>query len=222
MLSRFKLITLIAALLIAVAIGKTIKNADPSTIKDLIELTYSKSSSLSHQAGNKGEKTSEVDFSAEKNSIGSSELCECSAKDVKQALAPFNGPEPPFVPAYCDGNAQTIKLPDQVSDGLTCKRTDGTSACGRLSYSFTDLESRLEIINFPHKGIYWDASLNQVTLQPQNTDLTGLHKVLVTAFLLSFKDVLETAEIAYVVHPAPEDLLKNEEQHKQPELPDTG
>ena len=68
----------------------------------------------------------------------------------------------------------------------------------------------MELINFPQKGIYWDASQNQVTLQPQSTDPTGLHKVLITAFLLSFKDVVETAEIAYVVHPAPEDLQKNE------------
>ena len=53
-----------------------------------------------------------------------------------------------------------------------------------------------QIINFPHKGIYWDASLNQITLQPQSTDPIGLHKVLVTGYLLSFKNVLETAEIA--------------------------
>ncbi len=57
MLSRFKLAVFIAALLLAVAIGTTIKNADPSTIKDLIELTYSKSTKPSHQAGKKEEKT---------------------------------------------------------------------------------------------------------------------------------------------------------------------
>jgi hypothetical protein len=59
----------------------------------------------------------------------------------------------------------------------------------------------------------WDETLNQITLQPLSTDPTGLHKVLLTAYLPSFKDVLETAEIAYVVHPAPGDLLPNEEQH---------
>ena len=74
-------------------------------------------------------------------------------------------------------------------------------------------------MTFPHKGIFWDASENQVTLQPQSTDPAGLHKVLVTAYLLRFKDVLETAEIAYVLHPAPQDLLQNTEQ---PEPPDTG
>ena len=74
-------------------------------------------------------------------------------------------------------------------------------------------------MTFPHKGIFWDASENQVTLQPQSTDPTGLHKVLITANLFSFKDVLETAEIAYVVHLAPQNLLQNEEQ---PEPSDTG
>jgi hypothetical protein len=73
--------------------------------------------------------------------------------------------------------------------------------CGRTLYKFTDLESGLEITAFPHKGIIWDASTNQVTLQPQKTDPTGLHKFLITAFLPSFKDVIETAEIAYLVHP---------------------
>ncbi len=159
-----------------------------------------------------------VNFSADEILLGPSEPCQCSTKDVKHALAPLNGPEPPFVPAYRDGKAQTIKLPDQASDGVTCRRADGISACGRLSYSFTDLESRLEFTTYPHKGIFWDASLNQLTLQPQRTDPTGLHKVLVTAYLLSFKDVVEKAEIAYVVHPAPEVKLQNGEK---PELPDT-
>ena len=77
----------------------------------------------------------------------------------------------------------------------------------------------MEITTFSHKGIFWDASLNKVTLNPQSTDPIGLHKVLVTAYLLSFKDVLETAEIAYFVHPAPDQKLQNEEQ---PEPPDTG
>jgi hypothetical protein len=146
-----------------------------------------------------------VNFSDDEIRLGASEPCQCSTKDVKHALAILNGPEPPFVPAYRDGKAQTIKLPDQAYDGVTCRRAQGVSACGRLSYSFTDLESWLELITFPHKGLFWDASLNQLTLQPQSTDPTGLHKVLVTAYLLSFKDVLETAEIAYVVNPAPED-----------------
>ncbi len=49
--------------------------------------------------------------------------------------------------------------------------------------------------------------MNQVTLQPQKTDPTGLHKVLVTAYLPSFKNVLETAEMAYLLHPESEYLL---------------
>ena len=83
--------------------------------------------------------------------------------------------------------------------------------CGRTFYKFTDLESGLEITAFPHKGIIWDASTNQITLQPQNTDPTGLHKVLITTFLPSIKDVLATAEIAYLVHSASDHKRKNEE-----------
>ena len=62
----------------------------------------------------------------------------------------------------------------------------------------------MEITDFPHLGLTWDASTNQLTLQPQNIDPLGLHKVLITAYLPSFKDLLETAEIAYFVHSAPE------------------
>ena len=105
MLSQFKRAALIAALLLAVAIGTTIKNADLSTIKDLIELTYSNSTTPSHQAGKKEEKTTGDHLYAEEISLWPQEPCECSAKDVKQALAPFNGPDPPFLPAYRDGKA---------------------------------------------------------------------------------------------------------------------
>jgi hypothetical protein len=64
MLSLSKLLALFTALLLAVAIGTTIKNADKKTIKDLIELTYSNSSTFSQQAGGKEEKTTVVDFYA--------------------------------------------------------------------------------------------------------------------------------------------------------------
>ncbi len=50
MLTLFKLMALFTALILAVAIETTIKNADPETIKDLIELTYSNYSTLSHHA----------------------------------------------------------------------------------------------------------------------------------------------------------------------------
>jgi hypothetical protein len=96
MLSRFKLMALFAALILAVTIGTNIKNADPDTIKDFLELTYSNSSTLSHQAGKKEEKPNVVDFSADEIRLGPSEQCECSTEDVKQALAPFSGTKPPF------------------------------------------------------------------------------------------------------------------------------
>ena len=53
----------------------------------------------------------------------------------------------------------------------------------------------------------WDASINQVTLSPQSIDPTGFYKVLLTAFLPSFKEVFETAEIAYLVHLVPESSM---------------
>jgi hypothetical protein len=64
MLSQFKRAVLFAALLLAFTIGTTIKNADQNTIKDLLELNYSNSSTLSHKAGKKEEKTTGVHFSA--------------------------------------------------------------------------------------------------------------------------------------------------------------
>jgi hypothetical protein len=64
MLSRFKLLALFAALLLAVTIGTTIKNATPNTVKDLIKLAYSNSSTLGYQAEGKEEKNTVVNFSA--------------------------------------------------------------------------------------------------------------------------------------------------------------
>ena len=49
MLSLIKLLAVLAAVLLAVTIGTTINNADPNTIKYLIELTHKNSSTLSHQ-----------------------------------------------------------------------------------------------------------------------------------------------------------------------------
>jgi len=37
--------------------------------------------------------------------INLSPPCECSANDLKRALSPFNGPDPPFLPAYIGGKA---------------------------------------------------------------------------------------------------------------------
>ena len=48
MLRRLKLTALFTALLLAVTTGTTINNADSNTIKDLIELTYTHTSTLSH------------------------------------------------------------------------------------------------------------------------------------------------------------------------------
>jgi len=154
------------ALLTVVATAMTIKNADRNTIENITEPTDSRSSILRHLADKNEEKPTVVNFTAEKISLRPPDPCQCSANDVKEALALFNGSEPPFLPAYRGGKAQIITLPDQITDSAACRHADGTSMCGRLSYKFTDPELRLEITSFPHRGIIWDASINQVTLDP--------------------------------------------------------
>ena len=158
---------------------------------------------MRHLSDKNEEKPTAVNFAADEFSLRPPDPCQCSAHDVKQALAPFNRPEPPFLPAYRGGKAQIITLPDQITDSAACRHADSTSVCGRPSYKFTDPESHLEITTFPHKGIIWDASISQVILHPQSTDPTGPHKVLITAYLPRFKEVLETAEIVYFVHAEP-------------------
>ena len=70
--------------------------------------------------------------------------------DVKQTLAPFKGPDPPFLPAFLGGKAQIITLPDQNSDSVACRLADGTLMCGRITFKFTDPEKNIEITTFPH------------------------------------------------------------------------
>jgi hypothetical protein len=74
----------------------------------------------------KEKKPTVVEFSAGELSLKPPEPCECSANDLKQALAQLNGPDPPFLPAYRGSKAQIIKLPDQIPDSAACRRADGT------------------------------------------------------------------------------------------------
>ena len=67
--------------------------------------------------------------------------------------------------------------------------------CERPSFTFIDIETAQEIKKFPHKGITWDESTLELTLQPQRDDPAGHHKVLMTAYLFSQKDKLESVEI---------------------------
>jgi hypothetical protein len=106
-------------------------------------------------------------------------ICECD--DLTQTLAPFNRLDPLFLTSYLDGKAQIITLLVRISDIGACSLADRTSMCGQHTYKFFDLESGLEISTFPHKGIIWDASTNQITLHPQRGSPTGQHKILVTA-----------------------------------------
>jgi hypothetical protein len=195
-------------LIIAITTVIAIKISDPNTTEDFTELTHSNSSILRLLDIEKEEKPDVINFSASSDNFRPPKPCECGTNYAKKALALFNGPESPII-LYRSGMAEIITLPDQLSDSAACRRADGTSMCGRLTYTFTDLELSLEIKTFPHKGIFWDTSMNQLILHPQSTDPTGLHKVMVTAYLPSSKDVLETAEIAYFVHLVPQDLPPN-------------
>ncbi len=201
---------LLAALLILIAKAMKIKHSYPKTTETLTNLIDSRPSLLRLLAEKKEEQPTLVNCAADEFSLRLLEPCDCSANGFKKALAPSNGPKLPFFSAYRGGMAHIITLPNHISDSAACRRDDGTLMCEELLYKFIDLKLRLEITAFPHKGITWEASNNHITIQPKSTDPTGLHKVLITAFLPSLKDVLETAEIAYFVHPAPEDLLQNE------------
>ena len=193
--------TLLAALTAQIA---TVKHTEQNTIQDLQEPTDSRPSLLRDLAEKKEEHPTLIDFAADEFSLIAPKPCECSANEVKKTLAPFNGPDPPILSAYRGGEAQIITLHHQISDSVACKRDDGTSVCGRPFYKFKVPETLIEITEFPHKGLIWDASTNQITLKPQNIDPLGLHKILITSYLPSFQDVFETAEIAYFVHSAPD------------------
>ena len=159
MLARL-LLMVFCALIILITTALTMKISDPNTTEDITDLTRSNSSILRLLEEEKEKKPTVVDFSAGEFNLRPPKPCECSANDLKQTLTSFKGPDPPFLPAYCGSKAQTIKFPDQIPDSAACRRAEGTSMCGRLSYTFTDLESCLEIPNFPYKGIFWDASMN--------------------------------------------------------------
>ncbi len=121
--------------------------------------------------------------------------CRCGVIDLKQTLAPLNGPNPPFLPAYRTGKAQIFTLFSQNTDSAACGLADGTSKCERASFKFIDSKTLKEITTFPYKGVAWDGIKYQLTLQPQSDDPLGLHKVLVIAYLPSNKDVLESVEV---------------------------
>ncbi len=163
MLARLFLMVF-CALITLVTTALPIKISEPNTTENFTDLTHSISSIIRILKEEKEKKPTVVDFSAGEFNLRPPNPCECNANNLEQALASFKRPDPPFLYAYRGGKAQIINLPDQILDSAACRRADGTSMCGRLSYTFTDLESRLKISNFPHKGIFWDASMNKVTL----------------------------------------------------------
>ena len=160
----FKLLATFATLIILIAKAMNIKHSDPNTTEYLTELIDSRPSLLRLLAEKKEEQPNLVNSTADDFSIRPPEPCDCSANEFKKALAPSNGPDPPFFSAYRGGMAQIITLPNQISDIAACRRADGTLMCEIPLYRFTDLESHLEITAFPHKGIIWEASTNKITL----------------------------------------------------------
>jgi hypothetical protein len=114
------------ALIIVIATAITIEITDPNTTKDFAELTHSNSNILRLLEEVKEKKPTMVDFLAGEFSLKPPSPCKCSLNDLKQALAPFNGPDPPFLPAYRNSKAQNIKLQDEIPDSTACRRADGT------------------------------------------------------------------------------------------------
>ena len=129
MLPRYSLIAVFCALLIVIATAMTIKNADQNTIENITELTDLRSSILRHLADKNEEKLTVFNLTAEKFSLRTPDSCHCSANYVKDALALFNGSDPPFLPAYRGGKAQIITLPEKITDIAACRHADGTSVC---------------------------------------------------------------------------------------------
>ena len=129
MLALMKIMAIFIALFLLTVTGITINKADPNTMKDLTQPTDLLPSILRQSDEKKEEQLSIFNLAAEEFSLRPSEPCLCSANDVKQALAPFNGPDPPFLAAYRGGKAQIINLADQISDVGACRLADGNLMC---------------------------------------------------------------------------------------------
>ena len=100
MLDLIKLIAVSSTFFLLTVTGITINKADLNTMKDLTQPTDSLPPSiLRHSDENKEDQLSIVNLAAEEFILRPYEPCLCSANDVKQALAPFNGPDPPFLAA---------------------------------------------------------------------------------------------------------------------------
>jgi hypothetical protein len=145
---------------------------------------------------------STINLSSEKFYL-MSEPHSCSAF-LKQALAPFNGPGPFYLPAYSGDNAQIITLVSQFSDSDACMLADGTSLYEQPSFKFNDGKTLIKITTFPHNGVSWNELTLQLTLHPHRDDSIGLHKILMIAYLPSLKDVIQTVEIDYFINSAPD------------------
>jgi hypothetical protein len=130
--------------------------------------------------------------------------------DLNQALAPFKGPGLTYLPAYPGGKAQTITMSHQISDRDACRLADGNPFCELPTLELIDFKTLQKITTFTHQGLTLGKFM--LTLQPQSDDLEGPHKVLLSAFFPSLKDVSQTVEITYFVMSASETRI-------QPSLP---
>ena len=99
-------------LIIVITTAITIKISDLNITEDFTEVTHSNFSIPRHLEEVKEKKLTVVDFYDGEFNLRPAKPCECSVNDLKQALALFNGPDSPFLPAYRGSKAQTINLPD--------------------------------------------------------------------------------------------------------------
>ena len=135
--------------------------------------------------------------------------CEC-IMDLDQALAPFKVQGLTYLPAYPGGKAQTITMSPQISDRNACRLAVVTRFCELPKLELIDFKTLQKITTFTHQGL----TLGEftLTLQPQSDDLQGPHKVLLSAFFPSLKDVSQTVVISYLV-------MSADETHIQPSRP---
>ena len=105
------------------------------------------------------------------------------------AFVQFSGPDRFFKPTKVGDLPQTFSFSDTDLLSNSCRLSDWSSLCGPPLFEFTDIESNLKITNFPHKGLTWLALTYQLTIHPNRDDTAGQHKVHLTVYHPSLKNV---------------------------------
>jgi hypothetical protein len=81
-------------------------------------------------------------------------------------LAQFSAPDYPFKPTKTGDLPQKFSFLETDPTINACSLTDWSSFCGPPQFEFIDIESRLKITTFPHKGLAWHALTYQLNLHP--------------------------------------------------------